>query len=34
MLNRLQVRVIILLEKLGPMMEKEDEILEKDLRTG
>ena len=28
MLNRLQVGVIMLLEKLGPMMEKEDAILE------
>ena len=32
MLNRLEARVIMLLENLGPMMEKEDEILDK--RTG
>ena len=32
MLNRQEARVIMLLENLGPMMEKEDEILDK--RTG
>ena len=32
MLNRLEAREIMMLENLGPMMEKEDEILDK--RTG
>ena len=32
MQNRLEARVIMMLENLGPMMEKEDEILDK--RTG
>ena len=29
MLNRLEARVIMLFDNLGPMMEKEDEILDK-----